>query len=291
MVEIPMKLRTPTTEIHLRQMETMYSVKAICSCGFWNIKNFQVVALKLLDISLMQSFFIPSMGSDVGKWYVNHFIKEHNHDFQILNSFFPYHRNLSSTDKRIVLTSKIFAAIGKQYGGVENKTPTLKIGSPFEVQVFKLYTHVIYEKFQYEILGSSSCYLVQENEYENIRTFKVWDFKKHEAFFVSVLNIPSKYILKRWCKSEPFNQKGASLDHVQSKKERYKSICLLIAIINNEASFCDKSYDHAYSILEEVLEKCVSIKNSQIEARRDHQKENNCILDPTTCMTKGDPSK
>ncbi|KAL2935250.1 Protein FAR-RED ELONGATED HYPOCOTYL 3, partial [Bienertia sinuspersici] len=143
------------------------------------------------------------------------------------------------------------------------------------VQVSKLYTHAIFKKFQDEILGSSGFYPVQESEYENIRIFKIWDFKKQEAFSVSwdcivqilynlgVLNIPSKYILKRWCKSETFNQRRASSGHVQSKEERYKNICLLIEKIKNEASFCDESYDHAYPKLEKVLEKCVSINKSQ----------------------------
>ncbi|KAL2936191.1 Protein FAR-RED ELONGATED HYPOCOTYL 3, partial [Bienertia sinuspersici] len=231
-------------------------------------QNFKVVAPKLLTISLMKTWLHVKI-SDVGKWYVNDFKEDHNHDLlPILSSFFPCHRNLSLVDKRNVDTlysigvpiSKIFAAIGKRYGGGF-------VSWDCSIQIIKCLCH----GFEYKGFVCRHCLALLYN--------------------LGVLNIPSKYKLKWWCKSKTFNQRRASLDHVQSKEERYKNICLLIAKINDEASFCDETYDHAYPKLVGVFEKCVSINKSHVEARRYHQKENNCVLDLTTYTTNGAPSK
>ncbi|KAL2933742.1 Protein FAR-RED IMPAIRED RESPONSE 1 [Bienertia sinuspersici] len=52
------------------------------------------------------------------------------------------------------------------------KTPTLKIGSPFEVQVSKLYTHAIFKKFQYEILAEEQSIELHERSKEQSIVWK-----------------------------------------------------------------------------------------------------------------------
>ncbi|KAK9288913.1 hypothetical protein L1049_017383 [Liquidambar formosana] len=66
---------------------------------------------------------------DCGKWFVQNFIKEHNHElFPNEAHYFPCHRKITSINKHNidtlhavrVGTSKIFAAMAKQCGGYQN---------------------------------------------------------------------------------------------------------------------------------------------------------------------------
>ncbi|KAL2921728.1 Protein FAR-RED IMPAIRED RESPONSE 1 [Bienertia sinuspersici] len=222
----------------------------------------------------------------VGKWYVHEFLEEHNHELlPDLSIYFPCHRNLSSIDKRNIDTlnsvgihvSKRYATLGRQYDGLKNAS-TLQKSSPFELQAPNFYTHEMFKKFQFEIFGASGCYSKRQDGDENEMTFKYKGFLCRHCLTVlynlGVIVTPSYYLSERWSKNAITSQRKRALQqHVHSKEERYNVICLLTEKINTEASFCDESYDLAYSTLE-VLQKCVSINNNEKEARRSNQKEN-----------------
>ncbi|KAL2929338.1 Protein FAR-RED IMPAIRED RESPONSE 1 [Bienertia sinuspersici] len=200
--------------------------------------------------------------NSVGKWYVHEFLEEHNHELlPHLSKYFPCHRNLSLAVKRNVDTLN---SVGS----------TLRTSSPFVLQASKFYTHEMFKKFQFEIFGASGCYPIRQGGDEIVMTFKVWDYKMQEDF----LSLSSSALLFRG-DGDPISlfigevvkiaitskRKRALQQHVHSKEERYNDMCLLTAKINTETSFCDESYDLAYSMLEEVLQKCVSINNNEKE--------------------------
>ncbi|CAJ2660958.1 unnamed protein product [Trifolium pratense] len=176
-----------------------------------------------------------------------------------------------------------------------HETPELKSPSPFEKQLLLVYTHEIYQKFQFEVLGASACHLKKEND-GVITTYDVKDFENNQNYMVEwntsnsdiccschlfeykgylcrhaivvlqmsgVFSIPPKYILKRWTNAAlskyPISEK---LEEVQSKVRRFNDLCRRAIILGEEGSLSQESYYMALGALSEALKQCVNFNNS-----------------------------
>ncbi|XP_058748867.1 protein FAR1-RELATED SEQUENCE 4-like [Vicia villosa] len=176
-----------------------------------------------------------------------------------------------------------------------HETPELKSPSPFEKQLLLVYTHEIYQKFQFEVLGASACHLKKEND-GVISTYNVKDFENNQNYMVEwntsnsdiccschlfeykgylcrhaivvlqmsgVFNIPTKYILKRWTNAALSRHPiGEKLEDVQSKVRRFNDLCRRAIILGEEGSLSQESYHMALSALSEALKQCANLNNS-----------------------------
>lgn len=176
-----------------------------------------------------------------------------------------------------------------------HETPELKSPSPFEKQLLLVYTHEIYQKFQFEVLGASACHLKKEND-GVISTYNVKDFENNQNYTVEwntsnsdiccschlfeykgylcrhaivvlqmsgVFNIPTKYILKRWTNAALSRHPiGEKLEDVQSKVRRFNDLCRRAIILGEEGSLSQESYHMALSALSEALKQCANLNNS-----------------------------
>ncbi|KAF2318946.1 hypothetical protein GH714_011925 [Hevea brasiliensis] len=113
-----------------------------------------------------------------------------------------------------------------------HETPEMKSPSPFEKQMSFVYTHEIFKKFQFEVLGAAACHLKkEETEDETTTIYTVKDFEDNQNYMVEwneskseicclcrsfeykgylcrhaivvlqmsgVFRIPPKYVLQRW---------------------------------------------------------------------------------------------
>ncbi|CAL5200106.1 unnamed protein product [Lathyrus oleraceus] len=176
-----------------------------------------------------------------------------------------------------------------------HETPELKSPSPFEKQLLFVYTHEIYQKFQFEVLGASACHLKREND-GVITSYNVKDFENDQNYTVEwntsnsdiccschlfeykgylcrhaivvlqmsgVFNIPTKYILKRWTNAALSRHPiGEKLEDVQSKVRRFNDLCRRAIILGEEGSLSQESYHMALSALSEALKQCANLNNS-----------------------------
>ena len=69
---------------------------------------------------------------------------------------------------------------------------TLEVAIAFEKQMSTIYTHEVFKKFQFEVLGTFGCFSLKETEDGVIATFKVKDLEKNEDF-VAIWDVGSKY--------------------------------------------------------------------------------------------------
>jgi hypothetical protein len=176
-----------------------------------------------------------------------------------------------------------------------HETPELKSPSPFEKQLLLVYTHEIYQKFQFEVLGASACHLKKEND-GVITTYDVKDFQNNLNYTVEwntsnsdiccschlfeykgylcrhaivvlqmsgVFSIPPKYILKRWTNAALSRYPiGEKLKEVQSKVRRFNDLCRRAIILGEEGSLSQESYYMALGALSEALKQCANLNNS-----------------------------
>ncbi|XP_012088439.1 protein FAR1-RELATED SEQUENCE 4 isoform X2 [Jatropha curcas] len=178
-----------------------------------------------------------------------------------------------------------------------HETPELKSPSPFEKQMSLVYTHQIFRKFQFEVLGAAACHLKkEESEDETITTYSVKDFEDNQNYVVEwneskseicclcrsfeykgylcrhaivvlqmsgVFRIPPKYVLQRWTNAalsrHPISER---LDEVQTKVRRYNDLCRRAIILGEEGSLSEESYNIALTAIKEALRQCASLNNT-----------------------------
>lgn len=192
--------------------------------------------------------------------------------------------------------------------------PTLRSVLPFEKQMSLVYTRAIFEKFQVEVLGTVACNLLRKEwEGETALTFRVDDLEKQENFVVAwneaksdisclcclfeyegflcrhamvvlemsgVSDIPSHYILKRWTKDATISQistmtSGSSNRPLCYRVQRFNDLCKLAIKLGEAGSLSQETYSIAFHALEEVLEHCVGVRNSEALPATQGIEENN----------------
>ncbi|KAL8538512.1 hypothetical protein ACS0TY_000501 [Phlomoides rotata] len=156
-----------------------------------------------------------------------------------------------------------------------------------------IYTHVVFKKFQVEVLGVVACHPKIESTDGPTTTFRVQDFEENQVYKViwnentsctcrmfeyygflcrpvmivlqisGVNNIPPKYILKHWTKDA--KDRGGTVrqvDLIESRNLCYNDICQRACKLGEEGSLCQKSYSVAFTAMEEAISKCMSINHS-----------------------------
>ncbi|KAK3223929.1 hypothetical protein Dsin_010954 [Dipteronia sinensis] len=218
-----------------------------------------------------------------------------------------------------------------------HKKPPLKSPSPFEKQMSTIYTHEIFKKFQVEVLGASACFCLNEGDNGMKKTFKVQDFEKNVNFIVTwnvnhkqatymcrkfesygflcrhvicvlqslgIFYVPPDYILQRWTKNaKAFDSIKINSSGVQSKKQRFDELIHQATKLSEEASSSNETYIIAYRVLNEALEKCVtmnhSLKKFELYEACDVEEEDmdsnklhdTSLHDPQISSTKGAPKR
>lgn len=177
-----------------------------------------------------------------------------------------------------------------------HKQPALKSPSPWEKQVSTLYTHVVFKKFQVEVLGVVGCHIEKLCDDGITATFKVQDCEKNENFLVGWMkaklevncscrffeykgllcrhamivlqifgfsSIPSQYILKRWTKDAKSSQSASGgATRGQDRIHRYNSLCKRAIELSEEGSLSQENYNVAIHSLVETLKNCVNVNDS-----------------------------
>ncbi|KAK9008661.1 hypothetical protein V6N11_075546 [Hibiscus sabdariffa] len=177
-----------------------------------------------------------------------------------------------------------------------SKMPTLKSPSPFEKSVAGVYTHILFKKFQIEVVGAIACHPKQENHDSTCSIFRVQDLEKNQDFVVTLnemkaevscicrsyeykgylcrhamvvlqINghsaIPSQYILKRWTKEAKSRHfMGEESEQVQSRAQRYNDLFQRAMKLIEEGSLSQESYYTAFRSLEEAFGNCLSANTS-----------------------------
>ncbi|KDP30425.1 hypothetical protein JCGZ_16664 [Jatropha curcas] len=175
-----------------------------------------------------------------------------------------------------------------------HKQPAIKSPSPWEKQMSMVYTHAIFKKFQVEVLGVVGCHPKKENEDGTNVTFRVQDCEKNEYFLVTwdqtksavsclcrlfeykgflcrhalivlqicgLSSIPTQYILKRWTKDARCRQPLTEGTRVETRVQRYNTLCKLAIEMSEEGSLGEESYNIAFRTLVEALKNCVNVNN------------------------------
>ncbi|TXG52763.1 hypothetical protein EZV62_021932 [Acer yangbiense] len=255
-----------------------------------------------------------------GKWYAHNFVKDHTHElFPAHAHHLPCHRSIDSSVKENidtlhavgVGTSKIYAAMAKKHGGYEN------IG--------------FLEK-------DIRNHLDKERRDDGMKkTFKVQDFEKNVNFMVTwnvshkevacmcrkfescgflcrhvicvlqslgIFYVPPVYILHIWTKNaKAFDSIKINSSGVQSKKQRFDELIHQATQLSEEASSSNETYNIAYRVLKEALEKCVtmnhSLKKFELYEACDVEEEDmdsnklhdTSLHDPQISSTKGAPKR
>lgn len=178
-----------------------------------------------------------------------------------------------------------------------HETPELKSPSPFEKQMSFVYTHEIFKKFQFEVLGAAACHLKkEETEDETTTIYTVKDFEDNQNYMVEwneskseicclcrsfeykgylcrhaivvlqmsgVFRIPPKYVLQRWTNAALSRHSiSERLDEVQTKVRRYNDLCRRAIILGEEGSLSEESYNIALCAIKEALKQCANLNNS-----------------------------
>ncbi|WZZ69232.1 protein FAR1-RELATED SEQUENCE 4-like isoform X1 [Brassica napus] len=188
-----------------------------------------------------------------------------------------------------------------------HEAPELKSPSPFEKQVLLVYTHVVFRRFQVEVLGAAACHLTKESE--GGTTYSVKDFEDDQKYLVEwdesksdiycscrsfeykgylcrhaivvlqmsgVFTIPINYVLQRWTNAaRNRHQISGNLELVQCNIRRFNDLCRRAVILGEEGSLSQESYDVAMFAMKEAFKLC-AIKGNTIEHPTiDHIHENN----------------
>ncbi|KAK0586208.1 hypothetical protein LWI29_002788 [Acer saccharum] len=169
------------------------------------------------------------------------------------------------------------------------------------------------------------------------KTFKVQDFEKNVNFMVTwnvshkevacmcrkfescgflcrhvicvlqslgIFYVPPVYILHRWTKNaKAFDSIKINSSGVQSKKQRFDELIHQATKLSEEASSSNETYNIAYRVLKEALEKCVtmnhSLKKFELYEACDVEEEDmdsnklhdTSLHDPQISSTKGAPKR
>ncbi|KAL8131986.1 protein FAR-RED ELONGATED HYPOCOTYL 3 [Apium graveolens] len=168
-----------------------------------------------------------------------------------------------------------------------NKQPALRSPSPFEKHASAIYTHALFKKFQSEVLGAVACMPRNEREEGATTTYRIHDLEKQQEFIVTcnklrsevlcmchmfeykgflcrhtllvlqicgLSTIPSQYVLKRWTRDAKLRHimvEGSEL--VQSRVQRYNSLCQRALKLSEEGSLSQQSYIIALRALEDTF--------------------------------------
>ncbi|XP_022889592.1 protein FAR1-RELATED SEQUENCE 4-like isoform X2 [Olea europaea var. sylvestris] len=217
-----------------------------------------------------------------------------------LNSFFDKYINRETSLKDLIgqyklILEDMYEEEAKANFDAWHETPELKSPSPFEKQMFLVYTHEIFKKFQIEVLGAAACHLKKEKQDGSTVMYGVKDFEDNQDFIVEwnelesdiycsclsfeykgylcrhaivvlqmsgVFSIPFKYILQRWTNAATSRLAiSEKLDEVQSKVRRYNDLCQRAIILGEEGSLSQDSYGIAVAAIEEALLQCENVSN------------------------------
>lgn len=185
-----------------------------------------------------------------------------------------------------------------------HKQPALKSPSPWEKQMAATYTHMIFKKFQVEVLGVVACHPRKEKEDENMVTFRVQDCEKDDEFLVTwsktqselccfchmfeykgflcrhalmilqmcgFASVPPRYILKRWTK----DAKSGGADQVQTRVQRYNDLCCRAIELSEEGCVSEENYNIVLRTLVETLKNCVDLNHARNNFAESNSQLNN----------------
>ncbi|KAL2474225.1 Protein FAR-RED ELONGATED HYPOCOTYL 3 [Abeliophyllum distichum] len=279
-----------------------------CIYRSWTDKEFENRWNELVDsFGLKENELIQSLYEDRTKW-VPIFMKDAVlagmstvQRSESVNSFFDKYVHKKTTVQEFVkqyetILQERYEEEAKASSDTWNKQPVLKSPSPFEKQVSGIYTHVVFKKFQIEVLGGVACIPRREDQVDATITFKVQDFEKTQEFTVvlnevksevscmchlfeskgflcrhamvvlqirGISDIPSQYILKRWTKDakSSFSLREGS-EQVQSRLQRYNDLCQRAMKLGEEGSLSQETYNITHRVLDEAFENCLSINKS-----------------------------
>ncbi|KAH0920249.1 hypothetical protein HID58_027909 [Brassica napus] len=188
-----------------------------------------------------------------------------------------------------------------------HEAPELKSPSPFEKQVLLVYTHVVFRRFQLEVLGAAACHLTKESE--GGTTYSVKDFEDDQKYLVEwdesksdiycscrsfeykgylcrhaivvlqmsgVFTIPINYVLQRWTNAaRNRHQISGNLELVQCNIRRFNDLCRRAIILGEEGSLSQESYDVAMFAMKEAFKLCAIKVNTIEHPTIDHIHEDN----------------
>jgi hypothetical protein len=278
-----------------------------CIYQSWTEDQFEKRWWKLVDrFKLRDIKWVQSLYDDRASW-VPTFIRDisfaglsTSSRSESLNSFFDKYVQVDTSLREFIEQYQLILEDRHEEEAKANfdawhETPELKSPSPFEKQLLLVYTHEIYQKFQFEVLGASACHLKKEND-GVITTYDVKDFENNQNYMVEwntsnsdiccschlfeykgylcrhaivvlqmsgVFSIPPKYILKRWTNAALSRYPiGEKLEEVQSKVRRFNDLCRRAIILGEEGSLSQESYYMALGALSEALKQCANLNNS-----------------------------
>lgn len=278
-----------------------------CIYQSWTEEQFEKRWWKLVDrFKLRDVKWVQTLYDDRACW-VPTFMKDISlaglstgSRFESLNSIFDRYIQVDTSLRQFIDQYQLILEDRDEEEAKANfdawhETPELKSPSPFEKQLLLVYTHEIYQKFQFEVLGASACHLKKEND-GVITTYDVKDFENNQNYMVEwntsnsdiscschlfeykgylcrhaivvlqmsgVFSIPPKYILKRWTNVALSRYPiGENLEEVQSKVRRLNDLCRRAIILGEEGSLSQESYYMALGSLSEALKQCTNLNNS-----------------------------
>ncbi|PWA89225.1 hypothetical protein CTI12_AA112760 [Artemisia annua] len=218
-----------------------------------------------------------------------------------LNSFFDKYIQVDTSlrvflERYKVIVEDMYEEQAKADFDAWHDTPEVKSPSPFEKQLSSVYTHVIFKKFQVEVLGAAACHLKIEKEDSSSITYVVKDFETNQDYMVEwnetqldiccscrsfefkgylcrhaivvlqmsgVFTIPVKYVLQRWTNVAasriPLSEK---LENVQTKIRRLNDLCRRAIIVGEEGSISQESYKIALDAIKDAMMQCSNVNNS-----------------------------
>ncbi|XP_004293778.1 PREDICTED: protein FAR-RED IMPAIRED RESPONSE 1 isoform X1 [Fragaria vesca subsp. vesca] len=279
-----------------------------CIFKSWTIEQVEIRWFKMVDrFNLRNDIWLQSLFEDRRQW-IPAFMRgiflagmSTTQQSESLNCFFDKYMQRKTTLKEFLeqyntILCEKYEEEAKADFETWHKQPALKSPSPFGKQMATLYTHVVFKKFQVEVLGVVACHPKKEAEDGAIKTFRVQDFEEDHHFIVEwneltsdisclchsfefngflcrhvmivlqisgVHNIPSQYILKRWTKDAKSRQtRGVGSSSFKSRVQLYNDLCRRAFELGDEGSLSQESYNIAFVALEEALRNCENMNNS-----------------------------
>uniref|UniRef100_A0A1D1YUR7 Protein FAR1-RELATED SEQUENCE n=1 Tax=Anthurium amnicola TaxID=1678845 RepID=A0A1D1YUR7_9ARAE len=172
----------------------------------------------------------------------------------------------------------------------------LKSSSPYELQISLVHTQYAFEKFQAEVMLTSTCHAIKEQEDGSIISFRVkelvedkeymvtWNRTELKAFcpccsfefkgylcrhvivvlqLAGVPSVPAHYIPKRWMRdARKFPTQSQRPSAKQSWLQRYNDFCSQAIRLAYECSISEESYNLSLVALEQAIAKCINVNNS-----------------------------
>ncbi|XP_010249184.1 PREDICTED: protein FAR-RED IMPAIRED RESPONSE 1-like [Nelumbo nucifera] len=280
-----------------------------CIYNSWTEEEFETQWWKMIHaFELVEDDWVKSLYEDRKHWvpvsmkntsYVGLSTAQR---LESINSFFDNYVHKETTLKEILVQFKV-VHLQDRHGEESRENPDtwvpmppLKSHSPYEKQMYTIYTCEIFKKFQVEVLGTVACHPRKEKQDGSNIIFRVHDFESQEEFTVAwdetkaevscqcclfehkgflcrhamvvlqcsaVNEIPSKYILKQWTDdAERRHTIGHRSDEVGSRAERCNDLCHRALKLGIEASISEESYSIAVHAIQEAIGKCAITNNS-----------------------------